>query len=35
MNFIKKCVKWYFKKAVQTYAWTPSGIVPFKQGMDA
>ena len=29
MNFIRKCIKWYFKQAAETYAWTPSCTIPY------
>lgn len=29
MKFIKKALKWYFMKAAETYAWTPSCTVPY------
>ena len=25
---LKKFVKWYFKKAAETYAWMPTGMSP-------
>ena len=25
---IKKAVRWYFDKAAETYAWTPTGVIP-------
>jgi hypothetical protein len=28
MSYIKKAVKWYFNIAAQTYAWTPTGMLP-------
>lgn len=28
LNVLKKAVKWYFNLAAQSYAWTPTGIVP-------
>lgn len=32
---LKKVVKWYFNQAAKTYVWTPSGMIPYKQNMDA
>lgn len=26
LKYIKKAVKWYFHKAAETYAWTPSCV---------
>lgn len=31
---IKKAIKWYVRKAAETYAWTPTGIVPEKSISD-
>lgn len=28
MKIIKKLFKWYFRKAAETYAWTPTGTIP-------
>lgn len=28
-NFLKKCIKWYFNRAAETYAWTPSCTIPY------
>ncbi len=28
LRTIKKAVKWYFEKAAETYAWTPSCMIP-------
>lgn len=25
VNYFKKFIKWYFNKAIQTYAWRPTG----------
>ena len=27
-KFFKKAAKWYFNKAAQNYAWTPTGCLP-------
>lgn len=29
---IKKAIKWYFEKAMKTYAWTPTGTIPSYKG---
>lgn len=29
MKMIKKALKWYFTRAAETYAWTPSCIIPY------
>nr|DAT77836.1 MAG TPA: hypothetical protein [Caudoviricetes sp.] len=29
IKFLKKAVKWYFKKSAETYAWTPSCMMPY------
>lgn len=26
---LKKAVKWYFEKAAETYAWTPTCTIPY------
>lgn len=28
IKFLKKCVKWYVRKAAETYAWYPTGTFP-------
>lgn len=28
MRLIKKALKWYFTRAAETYAWTPSCMIP-------
>lgn len=28
MKYIKKFIKWYFRKAAETYAWMPTGTFP-------
>lgn len=30
INVVKKAAKWYFEQAAKSYAWTPSGIVPYR-----
>lgn len=25
VKFLKRAVKWYFRKAIETYAWRPTG----------
>lgn len=27
---LKKFIKWYFRKAAETYAWMPTGITPIE-----
>lgn len=34
MKFLKKAVKWYFEKSAETYAWTPSCIMPYIKEKD-
>lgn len=29
IKMIKKVLKWYFTRAAETYAWTPSGMIPY------
>lgn len=29
MRIIKKVLKWYFDRAAETYAWTPSCTIPY------
>lgn len=29
IGFLKKAAKWYFRKAAETYAWMPSGMMPY------
>lgn len=29
MKMIKKALKWYFNQAAETYAWTPSCMIPY------
>lgn len=29
MKMIKKLAKWYFSLAAETYAWTPSCMIPY------
>lgn len=29
MNSVKKAVKWYLKQSSETYAWTPSCVIPY------
>lgn len=29
LNPLKRAAKWYFNKASETYAWLPSGMIPF------
>ena len=28
VKFLKKAIKWYIRKAAETYAWTPTGCIP-------
>lgn len=28
-KLIKKAVRWYFRIAANSYAWTPTGVVPY------
>lgn len=28
-KFLKRAVKWYLKKSAETYAWTPSCMMPY------
>lgn len=34
IKFLKKAAKWYFKKCAETYAWTPSCMVPYIREKD-
>lgn len=29
IKLLKKLMKWYFEKSAETYAWTPSGMIPY------
>lgn len=29
MKVVKKLLKWYFRKAAESYAWMPSGMLPY------
>ena len=29
IGFLKKAVKWYFKRASESYAWMPTGALPY------
>lgn len=29
VRLLKKAIKWYFKKSAETYAWTPSCMIPY------
>lgn len=29
IRLIKKAVKWYLKLSAKTYAWTPTGTIPY------
>lgn len=29
LNSVKKAVKWYLDLAAKTYAWSPTGIIPY------
>lgn len=31
---LKKAVKWYFEKAAETYAWTPTCTIPYIKEKD-
>lgn len=33
VRFLKKAIKWYFKKAAETYAWTPTATIPYVKDM--
>lgn len=29
VELIKKAARWYFRKASETYAWMPTGMLPY------
>lgn len=29
IKWLKKAIKWYFKKSSETYAWMPSCTIPY------
>lgn len=29
IGLIKKAARWYFRKAAETYAWMPTGTLPY------
>lgn len=33
VKLIKKAVRWYFHKAAETYAWMPSGMLPYNPNL--
>lgn len=33
VELIKKAARWYFRKAAETYAWMPSGMLPYNPNL--
>lgn len=33
ITFLKKAARWYFKKASETYAWLPTGTLPYNPSL--
>lgn len=31
LKYIKKAAEWYFNRSSQTYAWLPSGMIPYEK----
>ena len=31
MKSLKRFIKWYVNIAAKSYAWTPTGMIPFKE----
>lgn len=29
IGLLKRAMKWYFKEAAKTYAWMPTGMIPY------
>lgn len=29
ITFLKKAVRWYFRKTAKTYVWMPTGMLPY------
>ena len=29
IKLLKRAIKWYFEKSAETYAWTPSCMIPY------
>lgn len=33
IEILKKATRWYFHKAAETYAWMPSGMLPYNPNL--